>query len=141
MDPTQFDRLTRAISHAASRRGVLGGVAAALTGFVATASGSEGRAAAPHSVPLGGACYRDRQCHNDYVPTRHRHLNPDLQIVHCAENGFTYDGQFNCCRYSGGACYVDEDCCSTRVCVKQLCKYVRSRRRIRHPRTGRRRRR
>jgi hypothetical protein len=140
VDKERFDRLTRAVSQAASRRGVLRGFGALVAGILAGPAVSDEAAARLRSVPLGGVCYNDRQCYNEYVSTRRRQ-NPDLQIVYCADNGFTYDGAFNCCRYSGGACYVDEDCCGTRVCAKQFCKYVRSRRRARHPRTRVRRRR
>jgi hypothetical protein len=131
VEAKQFDRLTRSVSRATSRRGVLRGLGAALAGLVVTSAESDAAARGSYTVPLGGACYHDRQCFNEYVPTHRRQRNPDLQIVYCEDNGFTYDGAFNCCRHSGGACYVDEDCCGTRSCVKQGCKYVRSRRRAR----------
>jgi hypothetical protein len=137
LEAKQFDHFARFVSRANSRRGLLRGLGAAVGAFLAGGRGNELLAAA-YSVPLGGACYRDRQCFNEYVPT-HRRQNPDLQIVHCADNGFSYDGEYNCCRNTGGACYGDEDCCGTRRCVRSFCKYVKSRRRARRPRIRRRR--
>ena len=33
----------------------------------------------------------------------------------CADNGFDYDGPFNCCTYESGYCYSDEGCCGSLV--------------------------
>jgi hypothetical protein len=138
VDTNRFDRLTRVVFHHVSRRDVLRGLGAAIAAIVTAALGREQTEARASSVPLGGACYHSRQCRNQYVPTQRRQINPDLQIVHCADNGFVYDGPYNCCRYTGGACHVDEHCCGTRRCVKQFCRYVkgkrRARRQLRHPR-------
>ena len=120
MDEARFDRLARTFGRTASRRGVLAGggaLVAALAGRVRAAS------AAPFSVPLGGVCYRDRQCFNDYVAPRGGGLNPDLQVVYCADNNFSYDGEFNCCRYEGGFCGSDGECCGVNVCVDSFCRF------------------
>jgi hypothetical protein len=134
VDTNQFDRLTIAVSRHVSRRSALKGLGAALTSVVAAALGRHEAQAAPYTVALGGSCYRDLQCRNDFIPTRRRQ-QPLLQTVHCADNGFTYDGPFNCCRNTGGTCYADEDCCGTRSCVRQFCRYIRGKRqRRRHDR-------
>jgi hypothetical protein len=123
----RFDRLTIAVSRHVSRRSALHGLGATLAGLAAVTFGREAVEAAPYAVSLGGACYRDLQCRNDFIPTRRRQ-QPLLQVVHCADNGFAYDGPYNCCRDTGGTCYVDEDCCGTRGCVHQFCRYIKSRR-------------
>ena len=129
MDGEEFDRLTRAVSRAASRRGLLRSLGAALTAVVAATVTHEAAFGSAQSVPLGGACYSARQCFNEYLSTRHRQINPRLQTVYCAENGFTYDGVSNCCRNTGGACYADEHCCGILRCAKRLCTHAKQRRR------------
>jgi hypothetical protein len=133
VDTNRFDRLTIAVSQHVSRRRALKGFGAALAAIGAMTLGREETNAAPYSVGLGGSCYRDLQCRNDFIPTRRRQ-QPLLQIVHCADNGFSYDGPYNCCRNDGGTCYNNEDCCGTRSCVRQFCRYVKGKHRHRHPR-------
>jgi hypothetical protein len=123
MDAERFDQLTRGLSRGPSRRVLLRRLAGVVGGLVATTQANRAAEAAPHSVPLGGPCYRDRQCYNDYEAPRGAGLNPDLQIPYCADNGFFYDGEFNCCRYEGGACYADEHCCGYRSCVNGFCGF------------------
>ena len=118
MDDARFDLIAKRLAGRRSRRGLLGvgaAVATALAARFRTAS------AAPFSVPLGGTCYRDRQCVNDYVAPRGGGLNPDLQVVYCADNGFWYDGDYNCCRYEGGFCGRDEECCGGLECIGGFC--------------------
>lgn len=123
MDDARFDRLARAFGRQTSRRGAVRGLAAAAGAMFLGRAGAGDAAAAPHSIPLGGACFQDRQCINDYIPPRGAGLNPEYQIVYCADNGFYYDGDFNCCRYWGGLCDVDEHCCGDLSCVGSFCGY------------------
>lgn len=122
MESQRFDRLTRRLARRASRRSALGGLGAVLAAL-ATGPRADLARATPFSVPLGGACYRDKQCINDYVAPRGAGLNPDLQIVYCAENGFWYDGELNCCRFEGGFCRRDEECCGFRSCIDSFCSF------------------
>ena len=134
VDTIRFDRLAITVSRHVSRRSALHGLGAAVAGIAAATFGREETNAAPYSIPLGGACYRDQQCFSDFIPTRRRQL-PLLQVVHCADNGFTHDGPFNCCRNTGGTCYVDEQCCGTRSCVRNFCRFIKGKRnRRRHHR-------
>ncbi len=107
MDDRTFDRLTRRIG----RRGAL----AALAGIAVGAVGGRREAAArPYSVPLGGACYNDRQC----IPAE---PGPSENIVYCADNGMRWDAGYNCCRYWGGECWDDGDCCGYLSCNMGYC--------------------
>ena len=46
----------------------------------------------------------------------------DLQnIVYCADNGMRWDAGFNCCRYWGGECWDDGDCCGSLTCNLGYC--------------------
>ena len=83
MDTNRFDRLAIAVSRHVSRRTVLHGLGAVVAGVVAAALGHEETEAAPYSIPLGGACYRDKQCFSDFIPTRRQQMQ-QLQVVHCA---------------------------------------------------------
>lgn len=120
MKATRFDTLTRRMARAGSRRTLLravaGGLAAAV--FVRVRGNVD---AAPNSVPRGGVCYHDRQCINDYYAPGGAGLNPLLQEVYCRDNGFWYDGELNCCRYEGGFCDYDEECCGGWSCVNGFC--------------------
>ena len=69
-----------------------------------------------YSVPLGGVCYRDRQC----VPSTPTDSPND--ITYCADNGQYWDGDFNCCRYSGGACFGGSGCCGALLCTDGVCQ-------------------
>ena len=118
MDDARFDRMTKWLAGRGSRRSLLGVGAAVATAFVAR---TRFATAAPYSVPLGGVCYHDRQCFNDYVAPRGGGLNPDFQEVYCAPNGFEYDGDFNCCRFDGGYCEWSEECCGDLDCIGNFC--------------------
>jgi hypothetical protein len=120
VDDTRFDLLAKRFAGKRSRRSLLG-IAAAVAG--AFAGRGQLASATPQSVPLGGVCYRDRQCINDYAPPRGAGLNPDFQVVYCADNGFSYDGDLNCCRTGGGACGRDEECCDTAFCDDGFCSW------------------
>ncbi len=122
MESKRFDLLTRNFARGVSRRRALRGIAA-IAAAATMARRPDPADAAPFSVPRGGACYRDRQCINDYVAPRGAGLNPDLQIVYCADNGFLYDGELNCCRYEGGFCDRDEECCGYRSCIGNFCGF------------------
>lgn len=121
MDAKRFDRLTRRFASGGSRRNLLRGIAGGLAA-AALARDFGGVEAAPHSVPRGGVCYRDQQCINDYYAPGGAGLNPDLQEVYCRDNGFWYDGELNCCRYEGGFCALDEECCGDWTCVDGFCR-------------------
>ena len=112
MDDGRFDRLAKRFAGTPSRRRLLAAVAAT---FSALGVGSHSASASPYSVPLGGACYRDRQC----VPSTPRDSPNDL--VYCADNGHTYDGDFNCCRFDGGRCQYDAHCCGYLICAAGYC--------------------
>lgn len=121
MDSERFDRLTRRLAAQASRRGLLRGIVGGIAATIALRGGDA--EARPHSVWRGGVCLRVRQCYNDYIPPRGAGFNPDLQVVYCAFNGFSYDGEFNCCRYEGGFCDRDEECCGFRSCINRFCGF------------------
>lgn len=121
MQATRFDTMTRRMARGGSRRNLLRGVAGGLaTAVFARARGDV--AAQPNSVPRGGACYEDRQCINDYYAPGGAGLNPEWQEVYCRDNGFSYDGEWNCCRFSGGFCDRDEECCGVGYCVDGFCE-------------------
>ena len=111
VDDQQFDRLVRRVADIGSRRRLFGGGVAALFALVGVGRTS---AARPYSVPLGGVCYHDRQC----IPAE---PGPSENIVYCAANGFDWDGQQNCCRYYGGQCRADNECCGTLDCATGFC--------------------
>ncbi len=112
MDETRFDRIAKRFAGTRSRRGLL----ATGAGMVAAlAVGARVGSASPYSVPLGEACYRDRQC----VPSTPDD-SPD-DIVYCADNGQSWDAGFNCCRYGGGRCWADGDCCGYLTCNAGYC--------------------
>lgn len=112
MDNARFDRLTKQLAGTRSRRGLL---TMGLAGMAAAVGGGRSTAAAPYSVPLGGVCYRTRQCQPS---TPDDSLN---DLVYCADNDQWWDGEYNCCRYSGGRCYADGDCCGYLTCNAGYC--------------------
>ena len=119
MDEARFDRWTRTLGAIRSRRWVL---TAVVGGAIATLLRPSGEAGArPGTVALGGACYHVRQCNQSSLIPRHSGLDPSLQWVYCSDNGFTYDGKFNCCRRRGGFCRIDEHCCAARKCRRNFC--------------------
>jgi hypothetical protein len=106
MDDRQFDRLARVLGHTRSRRSAIGVLLAA-----AAALFSGKRAGAQQGwVPIGGACYNTGQCLQD----------GNFISVFCDDNGFAYDGQYNCCRYEG-FCQADEECCGASFCYQGQC--------------------
>lgn len=110
MDDARFDRLARGFGRKAGRRATLRGLAGA-TAAVLAAWGRPGAVAArPYSIPIGGACNNDRQC----APTA-------VSLPICAENGFSYDGPYNCCVTPGVRCDVSEECCLDYECIGGVC--------------------
>jgi hypothetical protein len=76
-------------------------------------------------TPLGGACRHTNQCLHHAVVTRRAGRRSSRQAVYCADNGFRYDGAYNCCRNRGGSCERDEHCCGTRYfCRNKVCTYL-----------------
>jgi len=112
MDDARFDRIAKRLAGRRTRRGLLGGGGALVAVLVGRARAAS---AAPYSVPLGGVCYRTRQC----APATPRDSPNDL--VYCAANGQEWDGDFNCCRFSGGRCQFDGDCCGYLICAAGFC--------------------
>ena len=111
MDEQQFDRLARAVAARRTRRDAMRGLAGAVAALVALARGT-GAVAQQGSVPIGGICYHSSQCRDD----------GDFGPVFCDDNGFAYDGDFNCCRYEGGYCgEFDENCCGGLSCIDAHC--------------------
>jgi hypothetical protein len=105
MRDRKFDSLARQFATPTSRRAglrMLFGTGAAL---LAAARGAS-TAAQYWKLPLGEACYDDSQC--------------DAGVV-CDDNGFAYDGPWNCCMYDYGSCSFDEHCCGDRTCVDFTC--------------------
>ncbi|MCD6032146.1 MAG: hypothetical protein K0S78_4328 [Thermomicrobiales bacterium] len=123
MDDRIFDGFVRLMASRPTRRGIARGaalVAAAAFGL-ARSDASEARHAL---IALGGACRHTRQCLHHALASRR--VRPSREAVSCADNGFRYDGQFNCCRHGGGSCTRDEDCCGTRhFCRSRVCTYLR----------------
>ena len=124
MDSDRFDAVVRALAGHASRRGTLQGVAALAAASV-LALVRTGTAGAHHGrIALGGACRHTNQCLH-HAPASRR-VRPSRQAVYCADNGFRYDGSFNCCRQQGGSCTRDEHCCGVRhFCRNRVCAYLR----------------
>jgi hypothetical protein len=124
VDSDRFDAVVRALAAHASRRETLqaaaAGAAASLLALIRTST-----AEAHHAhIPLGGACRHTILCLN-HAPTSRR-VRPSRQAVYCADNGFRYDGPFNCCRHQGGSCTRDEHCCGVRhFCRSRVCTYLR----------------
>jgi hypothetical protein len=124
MHDHRFDRAVRALSQRASRRGALRRVIAAFATALAVMRGAE--TTAHHAMtPLGGACRHTSQCLHHAFAMRRVRTRLSRQAVHCADNGFRYDGLRNCCRYGGGSCQRDEHCCgSHHFCRNRVCTYL-----------------
>ena len=60
-------------------------------------------------LELGAACTSDGQC------------SQEGGAVSCADNGIVSDGDLNCCRYDGGACWSAGGCCTGYDCVNGAC--------------------
>lgn len=112
MDGQRFDRLARRIATAAPRRTLFRAAAAAAAGaLVAQVRGRDARAQ-DGGLPLGSPCSSAAQCTQLGGTTL------------CADNGYTDDGAFNCCRGEGGACFdsmYSADCCSGLYCRNGAC--------------------
>lgn len=108
VDDQRFDRFTRILATAASRRNGLRAIAGAAA--LALFRDATLRASASHAtLGPGDACRKSSQC-----------VAADAPLV-CADNGFTYDGPLNCCTYEGSRCGFDEACCGTAVCLNGYC--------------------
>lgn len=123
MDDRIFDGFVRLMASRPSRRGLARG--AILVAAAAFGLGRSDVGEARHAlIALGGACRHTSQCLH-HAPAS-RHVRPGRQAVFCADNGFRYDGALNCCRYGGGSCVRDEDCCGSRhFCRSRVCTYLR----------------
>src|SRR4051812_22497195 len=104
MDAEHFDQLIRAAAKG-SRRGYLRSLVAAF--FATLLAGSSSSASQlDGTVIVGGACATTQDCHQS-----------DMQRgAICADNGFSSDGDLNCCLQSG-CCQSDADCCEAFRCV------------------------
>ncbi|HEX2283048.1 MAG TPA: hypothetical protein VHG52_14915 [Thermomicrobiales bacterium] len=111
MHDQRFDRLTRGLAAGMSRRGGLRMLVGAGAALLAAARGRE--VSADHgSLPFGSACYADEQCDQTGVYPS--------QVI-CANNGFDYDGPYNCCVIEDGPCNTDEHCCWNLACRGGYC--------------------
>lgn len=111
MDDRQFDRLTRLLASGVSRRRGIRVLAGAGAALLAAARGRD--VSANHGwIPFGGPCYDDAQCDQTGVYPA---------AVICGNNGFDYDGPYNCCVTSDGPCNIDEHCCWTQECIGGYC--------------------
>src|SRR5215212_7856465 len=111
MDGFRFDDLARAVAGGPSRRSVLKGLAATLAAAWFPI-GVPLTARAQNTVPLGGQCSAlgaNSEC------------SQAGGAVVCSDNGIIRDGQFNCCRNTGGACSSDIQCCANLFCVNGTC--------------------
>jgi hypothetical protein len=109
MDEHRFDTLTRELASTVSRRRGMRLLAAAGAALLAVARG-KGSAAQEWYRGPGEPCWDSGQC-----------VSPDAPYV-CDDNGFPYDGAFNCCTFEGSRCYVDEHCCGYNVCAGGVCR-------------------
>jgi hypothetical protein len=124
MHDHQFDIVVRALAERVPRRAATRGLIAAFA--TALAVMREAQAVAYRATtPLGGPCYQTNQCLHHAVVTRRVRTRSSPQAVYCADNGFRYDGDLNCCRYRGGSCQRDEHCCGFRYfCRNKTCTYL-----------------
>ena len=124
MDDRRFVDLIRALTARGSRRGALRGLIAVIA--TALAVMREAETVSHHAMtPLGGSCYHANQCLHHAVVTGRTRGRSSRQAVYCADNGFRYDGNLNCCRYGGGSCQRDEHCCGSRhFCRNKVCTYL-----------------
>ena len=122
MDDQRFDAFVRIIATRLPRRGIVRGAALAAASVLALLRSST--ADAHHAlIGLGGACRHTSQCVH-HAPTSRR-VRPSRQSVYCADNGFRYDGPFNCCRTGGGSCTRAAHCCGVRHCRSGVCTFLR----------------
>ena len=110
MDDRRFDRFARLMAGSGSRRGLLGGLAAAVA-TLATTWRSAPATAQRSSLGPGDSCRQDGQC-RDFV-----YGSPLV----CGDNAFIYDGPLNCCTFLGYRCDSDQGCCGTAACINGYC--------------------
>lgn len=113
MDTARFDRLVRSFGRQSSRRVAIRGVVASIVGGVLAIERQKEAAAAPGTVPLGGGCISDQQCNQSFVDAPFRAV--------CSDNGFDYDGPFNCCVGTDNRCLANEHCCGRLECIAGFC--------------------
>lgn len=104
MHPSTFDHLTRRLS-TLSRRDLTKALLFAATAIRLTPVRIV-QAQDNGAVPPGGACAERFECQQD--PMRGEAI--------CADNGFTSDGDLNCCA-NDGCCASDADCCGDLRCA------------------------
>jgi hypothetical protein len=104
MDGETFDRFTRRVAHI-SRRDVARALLFAATALPLTPV-RIARAELEGVVVLGGACTASTECRQDVMQAE----------AICADNGFTADGERNCC-VERGCCVGDGDCCGDLRCA------------------------
>lgn len=76
-----------------------------INGVCSPISGSQGGG----NIALGGECAADAEC--------------TIQggVSFCRDNGINTDGRTNCCRFEGGGCGGDGQCCAGLLCVNGAC--------------------
>jgi len=127
LDSTRFDTLTRALSSAESRRGLVTTLALSL-GLGVTALGLEDALARRHhhkhkkkkkkkgtnSKVLRQVCTKNYQCEGDLV----------CQLAN-SENGCGQETGKHCCVLEGGSCEDGCDCCGVGViCNGKKCDHT-----------------
>jgi hypothetical protein len=108
MDGQRFDRLARGLAAGTSRRGVMRGLAAAVTAGALARVGRR-QVSGQELLAPGEQCTSTQQCDQFGGPQA------------CADNGIAEDGALNCCRIQAGACIYDRDCCGMLYCVDGFC--------------------
>ena len=116
MDEARFDRLARAFGGRTSRRVAVRRLTVGAAAVLLPWARARDVAGQSGSVPLGGVCYDDFQCNQAFVDAPNRAV--------CADNGFGYDGPFNCCVYGGNRCLANEHCCGGLECIVGYCTDV-----------------
>ena len=109
MDGAEFDRLTRTV-RGGSRRDLARlviAMAAAMPRIPIRPAGA--RSQSDGIVVLGGECTAAREC-------RQQDDGMWQEPVVCADNGFSSDGELNCC-VNEGCCVSDADCCGDLRCA------------------------
>jgi hypothetical protein len=114
MDGQRFDQLTRSLAPGLSRRGLLRALNGGALGGWLAARGRVAAAQQAYYLGPGDTCYDDAQC-----------WGADARL-YCADNGFDYDGQLNCCAFEGSRCGFDEACCGSLSCLNGTCAFLNS---------------
>jgi hypothetical protein len=107
MDERRFDRWTRAVARAGSRRRLLRGLLGGGAVLVAARRGLADTAAHHGMAGPGDPCRTDEQC-----------VAADAPMA-CDWNG--YSNGLSCCTYEGSNCADDTWCCGTNVCSGGTC--------------------